>query len=99
MEFNNVLCATPSEFSEEVKKWQNKGAAPIIRGRKLYAYGEVVAELVNNHGGKREGAGRPTTDRNVCITFRTTKEAADKLNKLTDNKSMYLTELILKQKS
>ena len=52
-----------------------------------------------NHGGKREGAGRPVTDRNVCITFRTTREAADKLKKLTDNKSMYLTELILKQKS
>lgn len=32
-----------------MEKWQKKGAAPIVRGRKLVAFGEVVAELVVGH--------------------------------------------------
>ena len=32
-----------------MEKWQKKGAAPIVRGRKLIAFGEVVAELVVGH--------------------------------------------------
>lgn len=45
MELNKVMCETPEQFRVEVEKWQRKGAAPIIRGRKLIAYGETVAEL------------------------------------------------------
>lgn len=32
-----------------MEKWQKKGAVPIVRGRKLIAFGEVVAELVVGH--------------------------------------------------
>lgn len=46
MDLKNVICETSEQFRAEVEKWQKKGAAPIVRGRKLIAYGEVVAELV-----------------------------------------------------
>lgn len=65
MEFTNVICSTPDEFHAEVEKWQKKGASPITRGRKLYAYGEVVAELVTMRGGFREGSGRPKVEGGV----------------------------------
>ena len=50
-----------------------------------------------NHGGRRTGAGRPANERSVMVGVRLTQEAADKLNRLTNNKSEYLDNLIKKQ--
>ena len=52
----------------------------------------------NAHGGYRQGAGRPNTDRNVPISVRISQEASDKLDRLTKNKSEYIDTLIKKQK-
>lgn len=44
-------------------------------------------------GGRREGSGRPETDRKIAISVRISREAADKLATV-DNKSEFLDELI-----
>ena len=46
-----------------------------------------------NWGGYREGGGRPATDRNVAVTVRISKEAADKL-KTVKNKSEFIDRII-----
>ena len=48
----------------------------------------------SNWGGARPGGGRPTTNRNVSMNVRISKEAADKLSRLTTNKSEYIDKLI-----
>lgn len=47
----------------------------------------------NNHGGRRTGAGRPANDRNVMISVRVSKEAADKLATVK-NKSEFIDNII-----
>lgn len=89
MELKNVICETSEQFHAEVEKWQKKGAAPIIRGRKLIAYGETVAELKNTWGGSR-GGGRPKNDRNHNLQVKVSAEALEKLNKVTKNKAEYI---------
>jgi hypothetical protein len=54
-------------------------------------------EKKTNRGGRRSGAGRPTNDRNVPVLVRLSLEAADKLNRLTNNKSEYIDNLIKEQ--
>lgn len=49
----------------------------------------------NNHGGYREGSGRPTNNRNIMLSVRISQEAMDKLNSLTSNKAEYIDNLIL----
>lgn len=56
-----------------------------------------VAIVVRRRGGHRPGAGRPFTERNVPLLVRITQEAADKLARLTDNKSEYIDNLIKQQ--
>lgn len=51
----------------------------------------------NNHGGYRPGSGRPANDRNIQLMVRISKEAHDKLNRLTKNKSEYIDSLIKQQ--
>lgn len=51
----------------------------------------------NKRGGRREGAGRPKNDRNIMVGVRLSQEAADKLNRLTRNKSEYIERLIREQ--
>ena len=41
--------------------------------------------------------GRPANDRSITVSVRITQEAVDKLNRLTNNKSAYIDELIKKQ--
>lgn len=96
MEFKNVICETSEQFHEEVEKWQKKGAAPIIRGRKLIAYGETVAELVTRgtHGGYREGSGRKQNDRNVMLGVRISQEAMNKLEAATNNKAEFIDNIL-----
>ena len=48
-------------------------------------------------GGVRAGSGRPANDRNVQVLVRISKEAADKLIRLTNNKSEYIENLIKQQ--
>lgn len=49
-------------------------------------------------GGYRPNAGRKkTTERDVPIMVRITNEAAEKLKRLTDNKSEYIDNLIMQQ--
>ena len=50
-----------------------------------------------NRGGVRPGSGRPANDRSVQLLVRITKEAADKLSRLTSNKSEYIENLIKQQ--
>jgi hypothetical protein len=50
-----------------------------------------------NHGGRRENAGRKANDRSTPVLVRITKEAADKLSRLTSNKSEYIDNLIKQQ--
>ena len=49
------------------------------------------------HGGRRPGSGRPANDRNIMVGVRLSKEMADKLNRLTKNKSEYIERLIREQ--
>lgn len=56
-----------------------------------------VAVVIRKRGGHRPGAGRPFTERNVPLLVRITQEAADKLARLTDNKSEYIDNLIKQQ--
>jgi hypothetical protein len=49
------------------------------------------------HGGRRSGAGRPANDRNIMVGVRLSQEAVDKLNRLTNNKSEYIENLIKEQ--
>lgn len=49
------------------------------------------------HGGHRPGAGRPANDRKVSLAVRVSKEAMEKLNRLTRNKSEYIDRLIKEQ--
>lgn len=44
MELKNVMCETPEQFHQECLKWAGKA---LVRGRKLIAYGEVVATLAS----------------------------------------------------
>lgn len=97
MEINKVICKTPDQFHSEVEKWQKNGAAPIIRGRKLIAFGEEVAELATSHGGIRQGAGRPSKGDRVQVAVRINKEAASIL-KSKNNQSEYIEQLILQNK-
>lgn len=78
MDLTKVVCSTPQEFHEEVVKWQKKGAAPIVRGRRLIAFGEVVAELATSRGGHREGAGRPKGNRTNTILVKVNDEAMER---------------------
>ena len=50
-----------------------------------------------NHGGRRPGSGRPANDRNIMVGVRLSREAVDKLNRLTSNKSEYIENLIKQQ--
>lgn len=50
-----------------------------------------------NHGGRRAGSGRPANDRNIMVGVRLSQEAADKLSRLTSNKSEYIDNLIKEQ--
>lgn len=50
-----------------------------------------------NHGGRRAGSGRPANNRNIMVGVRLSQEAADKLNRLTSNKSEYIDKLIMQQ--
>lgn len=99
MEINKVICETPEQFHTEVEKWQKKGAAPIVRGRNLIAYGEIVAELAVKRGGARPGAGRKTSTPglNVQVAVRISEEAAQVLSE-KPNKSEYVNNLILENK-
>lgn len=45
-------------------------------------------------GGARPNSGRPANDRSVAVMVRITQEAADKLNRLTTNKSEFIDNLI-----
>lgn len=57
-----------------------------------------VIEWKDNRGGYRPNAGRKkTTERDVPIMVRITKDAAEKLKRLTDNKSEYIDKLIMQQ--
>ena len=49
------------------------------------------------HGGRRAGSGRPANDRNIMVGVRLSQEAVDKLNRLTNNKSEYIENLIKQQ--
>lgn len=95
MEIKKVICHTPEEFRSEVERHQKLGHNPIIRGRKLYVYSQVAAELKLPHGGSREGAGRPQGNRTVSLSVRISQEAMKKLNSVTDNKSEYIDKLLL----
>jgi hypothetical protein len=48
-------------------------------------------------GGRRPGAGRPANDRNILIGVRLSREAFDKLERLTTNKTEYIENLIKQQ--
>lgn len=50
-----------------------------------------------NHGGRRAGSGRPANDRNIMVGVRLSQETVDKLNRLTNNKSEYIENLIKQQ--
>lgn len=50
-----------------------------------------------SHGGLRIGAGRPANNRNIMVGVRLSQEAVDKLNRLTNNKSEYIENLIKQQ--
>lgn len=54
-------------------------------------------EKKKQHGGRRSGAGRPSNDRNIMVGVRLSQEAVDKLNRLTNNKSEYIENLIKQQ--
>ena len=56
-----------------------------------------MSQESSNRGGRRSGAGRPANDRNVQVLVRISKEAADKLSRLTSNKSEYIDNLIKQQ--
>lgn len=47
-----------------------------------------------NRGGYRPGSGRKANDRKVSLQVRITREAADKLARLTSNKAEYIDRLI-----
>ncbi len=47
----------------------------------------------NNHGGRREGAGRPPSNRKYQITVRLSKANKEWLDKQA-NKALYINELI-----
>ena len=49
------------------------------------------------HGGRPPGSGRPANDRNIMVGVRLSQEAVDKLNRLTNNKSEYIENLIKEQ--
>jgi hypothetical protein len=54
-------------------------------------------EQQKQHGGRRPGSGRPANDRNIMVGVRLSQEAVDKLNRLTNNKSEYIENLIKQQ--
>jgi hypothetical protein len=60
---------------------------------KYSEYGKIKKQ----HGGRRSGAGRPANDRNIMVGVRLSQEAVDKLNRLTNNKSEYIENLIKEQ--
>lgn len=86
MEFEKVICSTSEEFGRECLKWAGKS---VIRGRKLYAYGETVAELRCPRGGHREGAGRKRDDGDcrVTLTVRVAPKTKERLDRLKGNLS------------
>lgn len=47
----------------------------------------------SKRGGRREGSGRPETDRKIAISVRISREAAEKLATVA-NKSEFLDDLI-----
>lgn len=53
-----------------------------------------MSTLKSNRGGRREGAGRPSTNRHKAVTIRLSLEAWDKLQ-LFKNKSRYIENLIM----
>lgn len=53
-----------------------------------------MTQKSNNHGGFRDGSGRPKNDRNITLSVRITQEAMDKLNESTNNKSEFIDNLI-----
>ena len=54
-------------------------------------------EETTKRGGVRAGSGRPANDRNVQVLVRISREAADKLSRMTNNKSEYIENLIKQQ--
>jgi len=56
------------------------------------------AYVVTRHGGRREGAGRPTNDRNIAVSVRISKEAYGIL-KQQGNKSEFIDNLIKKKQA
>lgn len=51
----------------------------------------------DGRGGRREGAGRPSGDRNRMVCLRLSDEAVTKLDRLTDNRSEYIDRMIKEQ--
>lgn len=54
-------------------------------------------EQEKRRGGRRAGAGRPANNRNILIGVRLSREAFDKLERLTTNKTEYIENLIKQQ--
>ena len=52
-------------------------------------------ETISNSGKRRPG--RPANDRSLTLSVRVTREALDKLNRLTRNKSVFSDSLIMQQ--
>ena len=46
-------------------------------------------------GGYRPNGGRPQSERKTSLNVRISQEAADKLTRLTNNKSEYIDKMIL----
>lgn len=46
MVFKKVICSSCDKFRDELLKQAAAGHNSIIRGRSIYVYGHVVAELV-----------------------------------------------------
>ncbi len=55
----------------------------------------MMEEIKKQRGGYRAGAGRKESGRDVPLSIRISKDAMDKLNAMTDNKSAYIDKLIL----
>lgn len=70
----------------------------IEEGKVWIGYYHQKAEYGDTQrGGVRPNSGRPANDRNIQLSIRITKEASEKLNRLTNNKSEYIDNLIKQQ--
>lgn len=87
-----TIVYTKEELVAEAKRRNGE-----IKGRKLFVDGEVVMEYHSPQWGGARGGGRPATDRTTTLCVKISKEAMDKLNNLTNNKSKYIDDLIMAQ--